>query len=602
MSQIGATSSLVLINLEEGDYDEALIEAVGVAFGLGELRASKNLFHDAFNRRVASIRGTSITRQVIIDTNELSTSLAYYGRLGDWLAGGQVPVEELPFGLAVDLPVEQRALEFLRAGDGLLDNIVSEANELGIPVLEAEQAVVAARSAVRNRLEDADPAAFARLDEAEEIFASVCRANSFSADTHVVLADGTTTHIADVAVGDHVLAWDLDTGTAVSREVAATLPHTDWLLEAHFSDGSVLEVTEDHRFWSVTDTDWVELQHLDTTDILLTPDGATVTVDWLDWDAGAVAPAWDLTVDDVHNFFVAADPNAEPVLVHNATRRQLCELPLGTSRLRAIDGLAADLRESLESVVGDLTASGLSDEEIVRFVDFAISNPARVRPQLEAWPVYVPLLPVGSLPNGALQGGVSVVDGVVVADIDLLLSAAKPPVGSRADGASGLATDFNDGLPEVNLINSPNVDETGYWRTSPSGQIRVHPDGRLFGFDRGFPDFPARFEMTLDQTELLRDIATTQPFRNAETRHFREANSALANALEANPELRNTLGITESVEELRSPTLRAPDGFTWHHHQDFGRMQLVPTSVHGPVNHTGGIALWPRLATYLGLT
>ena len=105
----------------------------------------------------------------------------------------------------------------------------------------------------------------------------------------MVLADGTTTHIADVAVGDHVLAWDLDTGTAVSREVTATLPHADWLLEAHFSDGSVLEVTEDHRFWSTTDTDWVELQHLDTDDVLLTPDGVTVTVDWLDWAAGATA-------------------------------------------------------------------------------------------------------------------------------------------------------------------------------------------------------------------------------------------------------------------------------------------------------------------------
>ena len=118
-----------------------------------------------------------------------------------------------------------------------------------------------------------------------------------------------------------MLAWDLDTGTAVSREVTATLPHIDWLLEAHFSNGSVLEVTEDHSFWSITDTDWVELQDLDTTDILLTPDGSTVTVDWLDWNAGATAPAWDLTVDDVHNFFVAADANAEPLLVHNANIR-----------------------------------------------------------------------------------------------------------------------------------------------------------------------------------------------------------------------------------------------------------------------------------------
>ena len=91
------------------------------------------------------------------------------------------------------------------------------------------------------------------------------------------------------------------------RSVTATLPHEDWLLEAHLSDGSILEVTEDHQFWSVTDTAWVELQDLDSTDQLLTPDGAMITVDWLDWEAGDTAPAFDLTIDQEHNFFVAAD-------------------------------------------------------------------------------------------------------------------------------------------------------------------------------------------------------------------------------------------------------------------------------------------------------
>ena len=56
-------------------------------------------------------------------------------------------------------------------------------------------------------------------------------------------------------------------------------------------------MTEDHRFWSVTDDAWVELQDLDTSDVLLTPDGATVTVDFLDWDAGVTTDSYDLTVD-----------------------------------------------------------------------------------------------------------------------------------------------------------------------------------------------------------------------------------------------------------------------------------------------------------------
>ncbi|AGE64234.1 HNH endonuclease [Bacillus subtilis] len=31
-----------------------------------------------------------------------------------------------------------------------------------------------------------------------------------------------------------------------------------------------------------------------------------------------------------------------------------------------------------------------------------------------------------------------------------------------------------------------------------------------------------------------------------------------------------------------------PDGYTWHHHQDPGRMQLVDQKVHRKTGHTGG--------------
>ncbi|CRG52394.1 hypothetical protein B7R74_19875 [Yersinia pseudotuberculosis] len=33
-----------------------------------------------------------------------------------------------------------------------------------------------------------------------------------------------------------------------------------------------------------------------------------------------------------------------------------------------------------------------------------------------------------------------------------------------------------------------------------------------------------------------------------------------------------------------------PKDYTWHHHQDSGYMQLVPTDIHAAVKHTGGIA------------
>ncbi len=35
-----------------------------------------------------------------------------------------------------------------------------------------------------------------------------------------------------------------------------------------------------------------------------------------------------------------------------------------------------------------------------------------------------------------------------------------------------------------------------------------------------------------------------------------------------------------------------PKGYTWHHHQTTGRMQLVETGVHSQTGHTGGFSLW----------
>ena len=190
--------------------------------------------------------------------------------------------------------------------------------------------------------------------------------NSFAGGTLVALADGTLAPIADIQVGDLVLAYDFETGETVAREVTATLPHEDWLLQAHLSDGSVMSVTEDHRFWSVTDNGWVELQHLDTTDQLLTPDGATVTVDYLDWDAGETAPAFDLTVDQEHNFFVTAEHDGQPVLVHNETlRRFACgaKVSAGTfTRIAAAeDALDAATRVRLASVADALSRRTVPD-------------------------------------------------------------------------------------------------------------------------------------------------------------------------------------------------------------------------------------------------
>lgn len=49
----------------------------------------------------------------------------------------------------------------------------------------------------------------------------------------------------------------------------------------------------------------------------------------------------------------------------------------------------------------------------------------------------------------------------------------------------------------------------------------------------------------------------------------------------ANDEMRRLLG---------NPRWRKPTGWSWHHHEQQGRMILIPENVHGLVDHTGGAA------------
>ena len=102
---------------------------------------------------------------------------------------------------------------------------------------------------------------------------------------------------------------------------------------------STVTTTEDHEFWNVTDNAWQETQHIDAGDLLLTADGATVEAGTLLWETAHVAPAFDLTIDEIHTYHVTAGD--EHVLVHNNDG-----LPCGSTNFP--DG--ADLNLSADEV------------------------------------------------------------------------------------------------------------------------------------------------------------------------------------------------------------------------------------------------------------
>jgi hypothetical protein len=78
--------------------------------------------------------------------------------------------------------------------------------------------------------------------------------------------------------------------------------------------------------------------------------------------------------------------------------------------------------------------------------------------------------------------------------------------------------------------------------------------------------------------------------------HFKYSNERVREMLKQNPNLRNEMGLSpEQVRffERENASQKAPDGLTWHHHQDTGRMQLVDADEHEAfVPHTGGMSIW----------
>ncbi len=153
---------------------------------------------------------------------------------------------------------------------------------------------------------------------------SACSRNSFVPGTPVLMADGSSAPIEDLEVGDVVWAADPETGKVGARPVTATITGdgekvlVDITVDADGdgeADGSVT-ATDQHPFWVDNEREWFDAIELEKGDHLLAPDGARVTV--LAVAAyGAVATVHNLTVDDIHTYYV--DTGQTNVLAHNCS-------------------------------------------------------------------------------------------------------------------------------------------------------------------------------------------------------------------------------------------------------------------------------------------
>ncbi len=121
----------------------------------------------------------------------------------------------------------------------------------------------------------------------------------------------------------------------------------------------------------------------------------------------------------------------------------------------------------------------------------------------------------------------------------------------------------------------------------------VHPETGVFfdaklvetneGFKEGvFPDFSENH--CVYDAQLPEDLHKASDYEQA-----KHLNEQLCQAYE-NGTLDTEQLADRQLEQIRNGD--KPEGYTWHHHEEPGRMQLVDTEVHAKTPHTGGRNIW----------
>ena len=86
------------------------------------------------------------------------------------------------------------------------------------------------------------------------------------------------------------------------------------------------------------------------------------------------------------------------------------------------------------------------------------------------------------------------------------------------------------------------------------------------------------------------DVQLPEDMEQAPDRtQFAECNKQLAEKVANDPELRAQFTEDQLADIEDGYT---PDGYTWHHNEEKGKMQLVDTDIHSQTRHTGGRNIW----------
>lgn len=108
---------------------------------------------------------------------------------------------------------------------------------------------------------------------------------------------------------------------------------------------------------------------------------------------------------------------------------------------------------------------------------------------------------------------------------------------------------------------------------------KIVDDGEDNKVEGVFPQFEYEFEAVLDKDEL----------KSSDIVQFNRANKQLKEAIASNPDLASKF--TPQQLQMIEAGMK-PKGFTWHHSEEVGKLQLVDTKTHASTGHTGGQNIW----------
>jgi len=210
----------------------------------------------------------------------------------------------------------------------------------------------------------------------------------------------------------------------------------------------------------------------------------------------------------------------------------------------------------------------------------------------------------------ALHNGGEVIGGVIDGDHNRVKSGASSLVKTVAVGVLAVGViDIMDGADGESVAQAEALDTTketlpadiyGDGYESVTIETRndhlagsVHPETNVL-FESNtivlpsgtevtgvFPVFESGYEVQLDESLYLQSSHV----------HFSYANAELYEAIQEDPNLTDDLGLNEQdIQALANGD--NPEGFTWHHHEEPGTLQLVDEEVHANTGHDGGREVW----------